>query len=76
MSEFAKRLLGFLRPLRTFPVMPWTAKSRWEISFPRLFILISGLTIFGFGDAIIVNSNIGNAPWTVLAQGVNLRTNI
>lgn len=76
MSEFAKRLLGFLRPLRTFPVMPWTAKSRWEINFPRFFILISGLTIFGFGDAIIVNSNIGNAPWTVLAQGINLRTNI
>ena len=76
MSEFAKRLLGFLRPLRTFPVMPWTAKSRWEINFPRFFILLSGLTIFGFGDAIIVNSNIGNAPWTVLAQGVNLRTNI
>lgn len=76
MSELGKRLSNFLRPAKTFPAMPWTATSRWELNLSRFMILIFGLTIFGFGDALIVNSDLGNAPWTVLAQGINLKTGI
>jgi uncharacterized membrane protein YczE len=29
------------------------------------------LFIFGIGDALLIVSNLGNSPWTVLAQGVS-----
>ncbi len=51
--------------------MRWTGKSRWDLSIPRLLILIFGLAIFGLGDGLIIQSHIGNAPWSVLAQGVS-----
>jgi uncharacterized protein len=39
-----------------------------------MIILISGLTVFGFGEALLIQSKIGNSPWSVLAQGVSLHT--
>ena len=36
----------------------------------RLLVLFTALFIFGLGDALLVQSHIGNSPWTVLAQGV------
>ena len=54
--------------------MWWTAKKRWDLTFSRALILISGLAIFGLGEALLLQSNIGNSPWTVLAQGLTLHT--
>lgn len=42
----------------------------------RLAVLFFGLFIFGLGDALLIQSTIGNAPWSVLAQGVSGRLNI
>jgi uncharacterized membrane protein YczE len=42
----------------------------------RSAILFFGLFIFGLGDSLLVQSNTGNAPWTVLAQGVASKLNI
>jgi len=64
------RLLSILTPHKTVPQVWWTAKSRWDLSLSRVAILIGGLAIFGLGDAFLVQSNIGNSPWTVLAQGL------
>jgi len=50
--------------------MPWTASHPWQISPLRLLILTFGLAIFGLGDALIIESALGNAPWSVLAQGI------
>ena len=69
-------LQGFLRPHRTVPVTPWTASSRWDLSLTRTGILFFGLVIFGLGDALLIQSRIGNAPWSVLAQGVSERLEI
>ncbi|MEY3636620.1 MAG: hypothetical protein RL147_1049 [Actinomycetota bacterium] len=69
-------LQGFLRPHRTVPVTPWTANSRWDLSLARTAILFFGLVIFGLGDALLIQSRIGNAPWSVLAQGVSERLEI
>jgi len=52
------------------------AKSRWDLSFTRIAILFFGLFIFGLGDSLLIQSNIGNAPWSVLAQGVSNRMEI
>lgn len=67
-------LIAFLRPHRTIPNTSWTGSGRWDLAPKRVAILIFGLTIFGFGDALIVNSLTGNAPWSVLAQGLSFKT--
>lgn len=74
MSDFFQRIAIFFRPHRTIPKMPWTADNRWQLSFKRLAILVSGLSVFGLGDSLLVQSKIGNAPWTVLAQGLSLKS--
>ena len=39
-------------------------------------ILIFGLAIFGLGDGMIIQSGLGNAPWSVLAQGISLKSGL
>ena len=68
--------MEFLRPHRTVPVTSWTAHSRWDLSFLRVVILFFGLFLFGIGDAFVIQSNIGNGPWSVLAQGISRNLNI
>lgn len=36
--------------------------------------LLLGLWVFGTGEACIVAADVGNSPWTVLAQGISLNT--
>jgi uncharacterized membrane protein YczE len=42
----------------------------------RAMILFFGLFIFGLGDSLLIQSQIGNAPWSVLAQGLSERLDI
>jgi uncharacterized membrane protein YczE len=67
-------LLKFLTPHKTIPVTPWRAEHRWQLSPTRIAVLFFGLSIFGLGDSLLVQSNIGNAPWTVFAEGISLKT--
>lgn len=69
-------ILAHLKPHKTIPNTPWRAKSRWDLSFSRVAILFFGLAIFGLGDSLFIQAGLGNAPWTVLAQGLTLRTNL
>jgi uncharacterized membrane protein YczE len=66
----------FLKPHKTVPLTPWRATNRWQLSPMRIAILFFGLAIFGLGDALVVQSNLGNAPWTVFAQGVSKQTGL
>ncbi|CAB4329427.1 unannotated protein [freshwater metagenome] len=68
--------ISHLRPHKTVPITPWRAKNRWDLSFSRVMILFIGLAMFGFGDALVVQSNLGNAPWTVFAQGLSLKSGL
>lgn len=58
------------------PVTRWRAASRWKASPSTLVILGIGLWIFGTGEALLVDSQLGVSPWTVLAQGVYEQTGI
>lgn len=69
-----KSILRILYPQRTIPQMRWSGSGRWDLSLSRVAILVFGLAIFGFGDGLIIASHIGNAPWSVLAQGLSLHT--
>jgi len=69
-------LIEFLRPHKTVPRTPWTANSRWDLSILRTAVLFFGLFIFGLGDSLLIQSDIGNAPWSVLAQGISKHLDI
>lgn len=69
-------IMEFFRPHKSVPKTPWTANGRWDLSLNRVMILFGGLFIFGIGDSLLIQGNIGNAPWSVLAQGVARRAEI
>ena len=69
-----RALLKFIAPHKTIPHTPWRADHRWQLSPQRVAILFFGLAIFGLGDSLLVQGNVGNAPWTVFAQGLSLKT--
>jgi uncharacterized protein len=51
--------------------MPWSAqRSGWTARPLTLAVLLLGLWLFGIGEAALVNSSLGNTPWTVLAEGI------
>lgn len=50
------------------------APSLWRPGPARLSRLLAGLAIFGAGEACLVHSELGNSPWTVLAEGVARHT--
>lgn len=74
LPTYLKNVWHFLKPHRTIPKTPWTATSRWSVNLKNLPILFIGLAIFGIGDALLIQSTIGNSPWSVFAQGLSLRT--
>jgi uncharacterized membrane protein YczE len=65
--------LAFLLPSHTVPVTRWRSSSRWRTPPATFVVLIVGLWLFGTGEAMLVSSSLGNAPWTVLAQGLSTR---
>lgn len=71
-----REIISHLKPHRTVPVVPWTAKSRWDLSLKRVLILFFGLALFGLGDGLIIQSGLGNAPWSVLAQGISIKSGL
>jgi uncharacterized membrane protein YczE len=73
-AELRQRIWHFLQPSKTIPQTPWTAKSNWSFSPKIFFILIFGLALFGIGEALLIQSTIGNSPWSVFAQGLSLQT--
>lgn len=73
-SGIIQSIKRFLQPAKTIPNTSWTAKSLWSVS-PKIFIvLIVGLSLFGLGDALLIQSTIGNSPWSVFAQGLSVQT--
>jgi uncharacterized membrane protein YczE len=72
----SSRLIDFFKPHKTVPITPWRGNSRWDLTFSRVGILFVGLAIFGLGDSLLIQGGIGNAPWTVFAEGLTYKTGI
>jgi uncharacterized protein len=64
------------RAVRRVPVFPWSAPGRWRPTPSSFVILQFGLVLFGIGDALFVNSRLGNTPWTVLANGLERHSSL
>lgn len=50
--------------------------NRWVPQPLQAVSLLSGLWLFGSGEAMLVRAAIGNSPWTVFAQGVATHTHL
>ncbi|MFZ7135007.1 YczE/YyaS/YitT family protein [Avibacterium avium] len=55
------------------PHTPWTATGLWRVERHSIIVLICSLMLLGLGDGLLLLSNLGSAPWTVLSQGVALQ---
>ena len=66
-------ILEFIRPAHKVPHTIWSSDTPLTLKprFVTLLFLISGLWIFGTGEAILIDAGIGVSPWTVLAQGIS-----
>ncbi|CAM3839007.1 YczE/YyaS/YitT family protein [Avibacterium volantium] len=58
---------------KVLPKTPWTAKNFWSVELQPLCVLILSLLILGLGEGLLLLSNLGSAPWTVLSQGIALQ---
>lgn len=65
-----------LRGSRSIPHVSWKAHGLWSPRAITLFPLLGGLWLFGTGEALLVESRLGNTPWVVLSEGVSNRTGI
>ena len=67
-----------LLSVKAVPSVSWS--SEHPLNFrPRLktlFILCSGLVIFGIGEAALIAAGAGVSPWTVFAQGIGIVTGL
>lgn len=65
-----------MRGSRTVPHTRFTAPTAWSPTPASLTALIAGLWLFGTGEALLLASHLGAAPWSVLAQGLSVRTHL
>ena len=56
--------------------VPIDWKSRWRPTPASMARLLVGLTIFGFGEGLLIESHLGSTPWTVLSQGIAKKADI
>ena len=58
--------------VKKVPTLSWSSPKAFTIKPPikSLIFLITGLTLFGFGEALLIAAGVGVSPWTVLAQGI------
>lgn len=60
-----------MRLSHKIPSTPWRATSTWSLR-PRMALpLLVGLSLFGVGEGLLVQSAWGATPWTVFAEGVS-----
>ena len=59
-----------------FPIHLGRRHLFWSLDIKTLSVLIFALSILGIGDGLIVLSNLGSTPWTVLSQGIAIQTNM
>ena len=64
--------------IKKIPNVSWSSKKPLNLKpkLSSLFFLILGLTIFGFGEGLLIVSSAGASPWSVLAQGISLNLNL
>ncbi len=70
------KLLVLIFALKKIPVLSWSSYDALNLKpkFITLLYLIIGLILFGLGETLLITANAGVSPWTVLAQGISVKT--
>ena len=63
---------------KKIPKVNWTSDKPHNLKpkFSTFFFLCFGLMLFGLGEGLLIVSFTGASPWSVLAQGISLNTNL
>ena len=75
-KRFQQKFIEIVAPKHEVPITRWTADGLWDLSWLRAFLLTIGIILLGVGGSFTVQSNLGTAPWTVLAQGISVQTGL
>jgi uncharacterized membrane protein YczE len=64
--------------VKSVPQASWSSEKPLNFSPSPLTVLILcfGLTLFGLGESLIITAGAGMSPWTVLAEGLSISTNL
>ena len=62
--------------LKKIPVLTWSSHEALNLKpkFITILYLVFGLILFGLGETLLITANTGVSPWTVLAQGMSVKT--
>ena len=70
------KILFLIFSLKKVPTLSWSSFDALNLK-PRiitLLYLVIGLILFGLGETMLIAANVGVSPWTVLAQGISIKT--
>ena len=64
--------------IKKIPKVNWSSEKTYNFKprFSTLFFCCFGLMLFGLGEGLLIVSFTGASPWSVLAQGISLNTNL
>ena len=64
--------------IKKIPKTNWSSKKPLNLKpkISTLFFCCFGLMLFGLGEGLLIVSNSGASPWSVLAQGISLNINL
>ena len=64
--------------IKSVPKVSWSSDKPLNFSPSPLTVLILcfGLTLFGLGESLIITAGAGMSPWTVLAEGLSISTDL
>ena len=64
--------------IKKIPKVKWSSEKPFNFKpkFSTFFFLCFGLSLYGFGEGLLIVSFTGASPWSVLAQGISLNVNL
>ena len=64
--------------IKKIPKVKWSSEKPFNFKpkFSTFFFLCFGLSLFGWGEGLLIVSFTGASPWSVLAQGISLNVNL
>ena len=64
--------------IKKVPKVNWSSEKVYNFKprFSTLFFCCLGLALFGLGEGLLIVSFTGASPWSTLAQGISLNTNL
>ena len=70
------KLFVLIFTLKKIPALSWSSHDALNLKpkFVTLLYLVLGLILFGLGETLLITANAGVSPWTVLAQGISVKT--